>query len=93
MASQKEDQSKKKPAIAANYFPETLFKKDLFQNYDDKDFIENLTYRLLNESKKAPVSEQANFCVLFEELFDKSIEQLKGLQVEVICFFACLSFF
>lgn len=85
---QKVDDKKKSastpvPITTANYFPETLFKKDLFQTYDDKDFIENLTYRLLNDAKKAPVSEQANFCVHFEDLFDKSIEHLKGLQLEV----------
>lgn len=74
--------TRKKPESHASYFPSTLFKIQVFKDFNEKEFIENLTYRLLNEAKKD--SQQFGYGSAFQEIFEKSLVELQALKKEVV---------
>jgi uncharacterized protein YukE len=64
-------------------FPSTLFQLEHFEDYNETEFIESLTYRLLNESSKCDEQVQSEYCKTFEELFTKSVEELENMMENV----------
>ncbi len=64
-------------------FPSTLFQLKQFEDFNEHDFLESLTYRLLNEAQKGNDDTQAEYCKVFEELFSRSIVELEKLMQSV----------
>ncbi len=60
-------------------FPSTLFQIEQFEDYDEQEFIESLTYRLLNDTQKCDEQTQFEYCKVFEELFTRSVTELEKL--------------
>jgi uncharacterized protein (DUF3084 family) len=75
--------SQKNLSDVGQYFPASMFNVDSFKNYNEEEFIEKLTYRLLNEVKKLGDEDQANSGELFNEIFQKSVIELDTLMKKV----------
>ncbi|KAL9648096.1 hypothetical protein ABK040_007462 [Willaertia magna] len=77
------------------FFPSTLFEENSFkENFNEIDFIENLTYKLLNEVNKTNNQQssnnqnqieekQAEYCEIFQQLFERSTFELEKLMKDV----------